>query len=62
MLTLDQLREYGADVDTGLVRCMNKEAFYLMLVGKVLKDNRIPQLEQQIQDKDYKAGFETAHA
>ena len=31
MLTLEALRSYGADVEEGLHRCMNMEAFYLKL-------------------------------
>ncbi|MBR4628353.1 MAG: Hpt domain-containing protein [Ruminococcus sp.] len=62
MLTTDKLREYGADVDEGLVRCMNKEDFYLMLVKKVLSDGRLSVLEQQISAKDFAQAFETAHA
>ena len=48
MLTIDKLREYGADVDEGLARCMNMEDFYIGLVKKALADNRLPLLEQQI--------------
>ena len=62
MITIDKLRSYGADVDDGLVRCMNKEDFYLMLVGKALGDNRLEALENQINEKNYDAAFETAHA
>ena len=62
MLTIDKLRAYGADVDDGLRRCMNREDFYLMLVGKVLGDNRLDLLEEQIQKADLDAAFETAHA
>ena len=62
MITTDKLRSYGADVDDGLVRCMNKEDFYLMLVGKALGDNRLEALENQINKKNYDAAFETAHA
>ncbi len=62
MLTLDKLRAYGADVDDGLVRCMNKEDFYLMLVGKAVADNRLTTLESQITAGDFKSAFETAHA
>ena len=62
MLTLEALRTFGADVDEGLMRCMNKEDFYLMLVGKVLADDRLPALKQQIADGDLTAAFETAHA
>ena len=61
MLTIDDLREFGADVDEALVRCMNKEDFYLLLVGKALDDMKLSQLEEQINEKDYDAAFETAH-
>lgn len=62
MLTIEKLREYGADVDEGLARCMNMEAFYIGLVGKALADNRLPLLKQQIGEGDLDAAFETAHA
>ena len=62
MLTIEDLREFGADVDEGLMRCMNNTDFYLMLVGKALKDDRLEQLAQQIAAKDLAAAFETAHA
>ena len=61
MLTIADLREFGADVDEALVRCMNKEDFYLLLVGKALDDMKLSQLEEQINEKDYDAAFETAH-
>ena len=32
MLTLESLRAWGADVDDGMKRCMNNEAFYLRLI------------------------------
>ena len=62
MLTIADLREFGADVDEALVRCMNKEDFYLLLVGKALDDMKLSQLEEKIKKKDYDAAFETAHA
>ena len=62
MLTIEKLREYGADVNEGLARCMNMEEFYLTLVGKVLEDNKLPLLEQQIAEGDLDEAFETAHA
>ena len=62
MLTIENLRAFGADVDDGLTRCMNKADFYLMLVGKVLGDERLTMLEQQIGAHDLDAAFETAHA
>ena len=30
MITIESLREFGADVDTGVKRCAGKENFYLM--------------------------------
>ncbi len=62
MLTIEKLREYGADVDEGLARCMNMEDFYIGLVKKAVADNRLPLLEQQIGEGDLDAAFETAHA
>ena len=61
MLTIEKLREYGAKVDEGLMRCLNREDFYLMLVGKALEDNRLPLLEAQIGEKDLEGAFGTAH-
>lgn len=61
MLSIESLREFGADVDEAILRCMNNVDFYLMLVKKVLNDTRIYQLEEQISDKNLEAAFETAH-
>ena len=61
MLTMDKLREFGADVDDGLVRCMQKEDFYLMLVNKVICDDKLSLLEKQINEMDLHSAFETAH-
>ncbi len=62
MITIEALKEYGADTQEGLTRCMNNEEFYIMLVNKTLEDNRLGQLEQQINNGDLEAAFETAHA
>ena len=62
MLTIDALREFGADVDDGLARCMNNESFYLMLVRKAAETERLSQLESQLQAGDLDAAFEAAHS
>ena len=62
MLTTDKLREFGADVDEGLGRCMNNEGFYIMLVEKVIGDKRLALLEKQLAEKDLSGAFESAHA
>ena len=61
MITIDGLREYGANVDEGLGRCMNMEDFYLKLVGKALNDPAFPALEEAIGKNDLDEAFEAAH-
>ena len=62
MLSTDTLKEFGANVDEGLKRCMGQESFYLKLVAMALEDDRLPHLKRQIEDGDRAAAFETAHA
>ena len=62
MLTIDQLRKYGADVEAGLARCMNNEGFYLRLVGMELEDRNFAALEEALANGDRKSAFEAAHA
>ena len=38
MLTIDALKEYGADTDDALARCMGNQDFYFKLIGKALED------------------------
>ena len=62
MLTIDRLKEYGANVEEGLGRCMNNESFYLRMVGLLLDDKNIDNLEQAIENNDLDKAFEAAHA
>ena len=62
MLTLDGLRSYGANVEEGLARCFNNEAFYLKLVGMLQKETGFDRLEQAIHANDLDQAFEAAHA
>lgn len=62
MITVERLKEFGANVDEGLSRCLNDENFYLTLVGSVLADNQIPQLETAVARGDLDNAFEVAHA
>jgi len=61
MLTIEKLRTYGANVDEGLERCMNNEAFYLRLVNMALQDSAFGDLGAALAEKEYKAAFEHAH-
>ena len=62
MLTLDSLRAWGADVDDGMKRCMNNEAFYLRLIVKAMQETSCDDLKQAVENGDLTRGFEIAHA
>lgn len=62
MLTIDKLRDYGADVDIGLERCINEEDFYLEMVDTAIADTRINDLEEQINAGNLDEAFATAHS
>ena len=63
MLSIETLRQYGADVDDGLKRCVNNEEFYLKLVKMFLADekNDFLKLDEALEKRDLKAAFEAAH-
>ncbi len=62
MLTLESLRAFGANVNEGLARCVNNEAFYLRMVQKVIADEKsVADLKAALDAGDQKAGFEAAH-
>ena len=62
MLTIEKLKAFGADTETGLSRCMNNEAFYLRLVNMFLADKNTDQLAEAVEAGDLDKAFEAAHA
>ena len=62
MLTLDSMKQYGANVEEGLTRCMKNEAFYLRLVSLVTKEENFNKLKSSIESEDLDAAFDAAHA
>ena len=62
MITIEGLKEFGADTTTGLTRCLNKEDFYLKMVGMGLNEPRFNQLGEALSQKDMDAAFELSHA
>ncbi len=62
MLTLDTLKAYGADTETGLSRCVGMEDFYYKLIRMCLTDANFESLGAALDKGDLKAGFEHAHA
>ena len=61
MLTLEKLREYGADVDKGIARCAGSEALYLRLTGMVIDELASGALAEAVAQGDLDKAFETAH-
>ena len=62
MLTIETLKDFGADVDGGLARCMGMKDFYLRLVRTELGDQNFSALDRAIEARDVKGAFEAAHA
>ena len=62
MATMDQLRAYSRDVEEGLIRCMNNEAFYLRLVNMAVDDAGFGRLQAAVEAGNSKESFEAAHA
>ena len=48
MLTVESLREYGANVDEGLQRCFGNEALYLKLAATVPSEKNFDKLNDAI--------------
>ncbi|MBQ9324247.1 MAG: Hpt domain-containing protein [Clostridia bacterium] len=61
-MTLEALKNFGANTQEGMARCMNNEAFYLRLVGMLSKDTNVEKLSQALLANDLNAAFEAAHA
>lgn len=61
MLSIETLKEYGADVDEALVRCFGKEEFYLKLVKMILDEPSFGLLDKALAENDLDAAFEAAH-
>ena len=62
MITVETLKEYGADTEDALARCMNNADFYLRLVGKSLDDDNYEKLKTMIAEKNFEEAFSVAHA
>ena len=62
MLTVDALKQLGANTEEGLARCMNNEAFYLKMVGMVLDNDGFEKLDEAVRKGNLEEGFDAAHA
>lgn len=62
MLTLNNLRAFGADVDDGMNRCMNNEELFLRLVNMAAEEPNYTILKESLAEGDLKTAFEAAHS
>ena len=62
MLTIETLKEIGANTEEGLGRCLNNEDFYLRLVKMAAQDQTFEQLKAALEEGDLDSAFERAHA
>ena len=61
-MTIDSLRDFGANVEEGLERCMGMEDFYLEMIELGLSDERFENLGPQLDAGNLEDSFETVHA
>ncbi len=61
MLTVETLRNYGANVKEGMARCLNNETFYLKMVRLGLSDANFDRLKTAVSNKNAVAAYEAAH-
>ena len=62
MLTIEKLKAYGANVQEGLGRLFNNEAFYLKIAGMCLVDPNFDRLKKAMEERDAAEAFNAAHA
>lgn len=62
MLSIQNLKLFGAKADEGLQRCMNNEAFYLKMVNRFLEDKSFDKLKKEIASGNLEEAFKTSHA
>ena len=60
MITIEELKNNGADVNTGLSRCVGKEDLYLKLVNMGLGDANLKNLESPCSPAIYKRPLNSA--
>ena len=61
MNIIEKLNEYGCNTKEGLERCLNKEDFYIKLLKMAVSDNKVYELKDSINAKDYDKAFGISH-
>lgn len=60
-MTIDDLKAYGADVDTAIKRCAGMESLYLNLVKKIPEMEEFEKLNQSVNAGNLEEAFSYAH-
>ena len=61
-MTLEDLRQYGANVEEGVTRCAGNEAFYLRLAEMIKNEPGFDRLEKAVLGGQLREAFEAAHS
>ena len=61
MSILIKLNDLGCNTKEGLERCLNKEAFYLKLLKMAVSENKVYELNDSINNKDFNKAFSISH-
>ena len=62
MITVQTLKDFGANVEDGVKRCAGREDLYLRLVPKATENKSFDDLAACIKAGDLDGAFEAAHA
>lgn len=61
-MNIKDLEAFGCNTNEGLTRCMNNEAFYLMLVNKFIASTDLSKLGEALKNNDLDTAFKEAHS
>lgn len=61
MISVDDLKNFGCDTETGIKRCASKESLYLKLIAKIPNNEGFIKLKEAILNKDLDIAFDAAH-
>ena len=62
MITIETLKNNGADIEAGLSRCLGKEDLYLKLINMGISDAKFEELGTALLSNDLQKAFELCHA
>ncbi len=62
MITIESLKNFGANTEEGIARCMGNEALYLRLVAIIPAEKNFDRLKTAIESNNLDEAFEAVHA